>query len=232
MAGSMRRGVMQDLPSAPLPQGEPAGPRVVTTQLVNAFWQFLPAKSTTFWARSYFRNYPKPLFIGNLPPFPVPLPIIKLVVPQNQAFVLRSFDFAVYEQSGIGTEDLIAVPPSRVASYFGFEVKVANRSPYDFNTNVTARGQIINYNPAEAGSRSAPPVPGQGTAFPFSGPNQPLGENFATYVMSGGLIEMTVYVLREPVFDARMLSVTFGGYNVNERLLQSILSCITAPCVR
>lgn len=223
---TMRRGAKQDLPPAPLPQGEPARP-VVNTQIINAFWQFLPGKSTVFLVRSYFRNYPKPLFVGKLPPFPVPLPVTKLIVPPNQAFVVKDINFQVYEQSSIGVEDLVAVPPSRVVSYFGFEVKIANRSPYDFNTNVTARGQVIDYKPANAGSTTTPPIPGQGTAFPFSGPNQPLGENFAAYAMSGDLIELNVQVLREPVFDARMVSATFSGYNVDQRLLQTILGRLT-----
>jgi hypothetical protein len=223
----MRRGAREDLPPAPLPQGE-VGKPVVNTQVVNGFWQFLPSKSTVFLNRVYFRNYPKPLFVGQLPPFPVPLPVVKLVVPQNQAFILKDFSFKVYQQSGIGVEDIVEVPASRVASYFGFEVKVGNRSPYDFNTNVTARGQVIDYNPGKTNSTSSPPIPGQGTAFPFSGPNNPLGDSFATYAQSGDLIELTVQVLREPEFDARMMSAQFAGYNVDGRILQTILSRITA----
>jgi len=228
MTGSMRRGARQDLPPAPLPQGEVGRP-VVNTQIVNGFWQFLPAKSTVFLNRVYFRNYPKPLFVGKLPPFPVPLPVVKLVVPPNQAFIIKDLSFKVYQQSGIGTEDIVEVPPERVASYFGFEVKIGNKSPYDFNTNVTARGQVIDYAPVQgAGGRSVPPIPGQGTAFPFAGRNNPLGDNFATYAQSGDLIELTVQVLREPEFDARMLSAQFAGYNVDGRILQTILSRITA----
>jgi hypothetical protein len=216
------------LPPAPLPQGE-VGKPVVNTQIVNGFWQFLPAKSTVFLNRVYFRNYPKPLFVGKLPPFPVPLPVVKLVVPPNQAFIIKNLAFKVYQQSGIGTEDIVEVPPSRVASYFGFEVKIGNRSPYDFHTNVTARGQVIDYAPVQGGGgRSVPPTPGQGTAFPFSGVNNPVGDNFATYAQSGDLIELTVQVLREPEFDARMLSAGFEGYNVDGRILQTILSRITA----
>ena len=224
----MRRGAREDLPPAPLPQGERGKP-IVDVQLVNGFWQFLPAKSTVFLNRIFFRNYPKPLFIGKLPPFPVPLPIVKLVVPQNQAFIVKHLAFKVYQQSGIGTEDIVEVPPSRVASYFGFEAKIGNRSPYDMFTNVTARGQVINYAPAQgAGGQSVPPVPGAGTAFPFSGLNNPMGDNFAAYAMSGDLIELTVQVLREPQFDVRMLSAEFDGYNVDQRVLQTILSRITA----
>lgn len=224
----MRRGAREDLPPAPLPQGE-VGKPVINTQIVNGFWQFLPGKSTIFLNRVFFRNYPKPLFIGQLPPFPVPLPVVKLIVPQNQAFVIKDFSFKVYQQSGIGTEDLVEVPPSRVASYFGFEVKVGNKSPYDMMTNVTNRGQVINYKPAQgAGGSSVPPSPGAGTAFPFSGINNPLGDNFAAYAMSGDLIELTVYVLREPEFDARMMSAQFAGYNVDQRVLQTILGRITA----
>jgi hypothetical protein len=224
----MRRGARQDLPPAPLPQGEVSRP-VVTAQIVNGFWQFLPAKSTVFLNRIFFRNYPKPLFVGNLPPFPVPLPVVKLVVPQNQAFLIKNFGFKVYQQSGIGVEDITEVPAARVASYFGFEVKVGNRSPYDMVTNVTARGQVINYKPSQgAAGLSVPPVPGQGTAFPFSGTNNPLGEGFASYAMSGDAIELTVQVLREPPFDVRMMSAEFSGYNMDQRILQTILSRITA----
>lgn len=228
MAGSMRRGARQDLPPAPLPQGE-VGKPVVNTQIVNGFWQFLPAKSTVFLNKILFRNYPRPLFIGKLPPYPVPLPIAKLVVPENQAFIIKDFSFKVYQQSGIGTDDTVEVPSTRVASYFAFEVKVGNRSPYDMFTNITARGQVIDYAPVQgAGGRSVPPTVGQGTAFPFSGVNNPLGDNFANYAMSGDLIELTAYVLREPEFDARMLSAQFAGYNVDQRILQTILSRITA----
>jgi len=226
MTGSMRRGARQDLPPSPLPQGEVSRP-VVNTQIVNGFWQFLPAKSTIFLNRVYFRNYPKPLFVGKLPPFPIPLPVIGLIVPQNQAFIIKDLSFRVYQQSGIGVEDKVEVPPSRVASYFGFEVKIGNRSPYDFNTNVTARGQVIDYTVGKAGSTTFPPVPGQGTAFPFSGANNPLGDNFATYAQSGDLIELTVQVLREPEFDVRMMSAQFAGYNINQRILQTILGRLT-----
>lgn len=226
MSGSMRRGALQDMPPSPLPQSEP-GKSVSSTQIVNGFWQFLPGKSTIFMSRIYFRNYPKPLFVGKLPPFPAPLPIMKLVVPSQQAFILKSFEFNVYEQTGIGAENLVAVAPSRTASYFAFEVKVGNRSPYDLNTNVSARGQVINYNPSVNNAISSPPSPNQGTAFPFAGPNNPLGENFASYAQAGDAIELTALVLREPPYDVRMLSAQFGGYNLNGKLLQTILSRIS-----
>lgn len=224
---TMRRGARQDLPPAPLPQGE-VGKNAPPVTIVNGFWQFLPAKSTVFLVREYFRNYPKPLFVGKLPPFPFPLTVTRLKVPNNQAFVIKNFEFQAYEQSPVGEEELVTVSPGRLASYLGFEVKVSNRSPYDFNTNVTARGQVIDYKPAQAGYQSAPPLPGQGTVYPFSGPNNPLGENFAAYAQAGDEIEMNVWVLREPVFDLRMLSAGLSGYNVDGRVLQTILNRITA----
>ena len=227
MAVYMRRGALLDGPPSPLPQEE-TRKDVVNTQIVNGFWQFLPAKSTTFLSRVYFRNYPRPLFVGNFPPYPYPLPVVSLTVPSNQGFILKNFEFQVYEQSGIGAENIVAVDPSRVASYFGFEVKIDSRSPYDFNTNVTARAQALAYNPVQAGGTSAPPTVGQGTSYPFSGPNQPLAENFAAYAVAGQKIEMNVYVLREPQFDVRLLSAKLDGYNLDGRILQTILSRITA----
>lgn len=226
MSGSMRRGALLDMPPSPLPQDE-VGKPVANVQVVNGFWQFLPAKSTVFLSRVYFRNYPRPLFVGQLPPYPVSIPIRSLTVPNNQGFILKSFDFQVYEQSGIGQENIVAVDPSRVASYFGFEVKIDNRSPYDFNTNVTARGQVLAYNPGQGGGVSSPPVPGQGTVYPFSGENQPLGDKFAAYAVAGQKIELNVFVLREPPYDVRLLSAGLTGYNLNQRLLQTVLSRIT-----
>jgi hypothetical protein len=218
---------MFDHPPSPLPQGE-VGKAVVNTQIVNGFWQFLPAKATTFFSRVYFRNFPRPLFLGGLPPYPVAVPIVKLEVPSNQAFIIKNIEFNVYEKTPIGNDEYVAVSPSRVVTYFGFEILIGNRSPYDFSTNLTAGGDPIDYKPTQAGATTVPPFAGQGTNYPFSGPNQPLGENFAAYATSGEGITLVARVLREPPFDARLLTASLAGYNLNQRVLQDILGRITA----
>jgi len=224
----MRRGAAaMDLPPQPVPQYERGTP-VANVQVLNGFWQFLPSKSTTFIDRVYFKNFPRPITKVGFPSHPFSIPLATLEVPLNQAFILKSFSFRVFQQSGVGVEDIVETPPSRVASYLGFEILVGNQSPFDFNTNVTARGQVINYNPAQGpGKVASPPVVGQGSVFPFSGPVEPLGEAFATYAQSGQNIIARVWVLREPEFEARMLSVRISGYNLNSSLLQTILSRIS-----
>ncbi len=218
---------MQDLPPAPLPQDEPSkGAQPV--RVVDGFWQTMPAASTVFLSRVYFKTFPRPLFVGKLPPYPVPLPLVKLVVPRDQVFILKHISFKVYQQSGIGTDDIVEVPASRVTSYFGFEVKVGNRSPYNFSTNISARGQIIDFKPGNAGYAVSPPVPGAGTLYPFSGENQPVGDNFATYAQSGSAIELTAYAMREPEFDARLISAKLDGYDMDRRKFDSIIGRLTS----
>jgi hypothetical protein len=219
-----RRGAMFDLPPSPLPQNETGRP-VVTTQLVNAFWQFLPAKSTTFWSRIYFSQFPRPLFIGKYPPYPATIPIAKLQVPRNQGLIIKDIDFTVYQKTGVDTT--IALSPSEVASYLSFSTKIGNKSPFDFQTNTVIRNaptNVVNPN----GILSSAALPSQGTSFPFSGPQQPPGENFAAYADAGETIDLVAYVLREPPFDVQMVSAKVAGYNINQNLLQTILSRITA----
>jgi len=229
MSGSIRRGAatLSQSPSM-LPDVESAT-RVVNTQILNGFWQFLPSRSTTFLDRVYFANYPRPLFVGNLPPYPVPVPLVNLEVPNNMAFVLKSFEFEAYEASGIGVDDMTLVPQARVATYVGFQISIGNRSPLDYNTNVSMRGQVIQYDPTK-GSRgtSIAPLPMQGTIFPFAGPLEPLGEAFATYAVSGQQVNATAWILRPPQFEIRMFSVRISGYHMGQGDLKEILDKIVS----
>lgn len=219
-----RRGAMFDLPPSPLPQEEPAK-EVVTTQIVNGFWQFLPGRSTVFLERVFFADYPRPLFVGLRPPYPVPLRVVTLTVPKNRAFILKSFEYQVYEQTGIGQGSLLAVDPSRVTTYFGFETQIGNRGLFDYMTNLTgaAGPQGVGPNGPNNGVASFAPAPGQGILYPFSGPVQPVGQNYAAYAVENEKITMTVNVLREPPFDTRIVMARLSGYNVDHRILQSIL---------
>lgn len=222
---SLRRGAVLDLPPSPMPQAEVPG-KVVPVEVTHGFFQTLPESGTNFLNRIFFKVIPKPLFVGTLPPYPFPIPILKLVVPPQQGWILKHFSFKVFQNTGIGVEDIVEVPPSRVTTYFAFEVKIDNRGIYDFATNVNARGQAINYGGAGNSTNNiAPPTPtpGQGTLFPFAGENQPVGDQFATYAVSGQLIELTAYILKEPEFEARSVSAQCDGINLNQVDLQKIL---------
>lgn len=216
---------LSTIPS-PLPQTG-AVRDVVSTQVVNGFWQFLPSRSTTFMEKIFFRSVPNPLFVGTVPPFPYQLSVFQLRVPNNQAFILRSFEFNAYQRSPIGNDDTEMIDPGRIVSYLGFEPKVGNRGLFDYTTNVTQRGAIINYNPSNVGGATPPPLPGQGTLFPFTGPVQPLGQNFAAYAIAGELIEMNVWLLRPMPFPLTMVSAQISGYNIPQRALESILTRIS-----
>lgn len=219
-----QRGAMFDTAPSPLPQ-EAASAPVVTTRLVNAFWQFLPGKSTTFWSRVYFRQYPKPLFIGLNQPYPSKIPIAALKVPQQQALIIKDIEFYAFQKTGAGST--VALSPSEVTSYLSFSIKIGNKSPFDFQTNTVIRNAPSNLNNPN-GILTQGSLPGQGTAYPFSGPQQPIGENFATYAVADETIELEAYVLRPLPYEMEMVGAKVAGYNLNQRLLDTILSRITA----
>lgn len=222
---TQRRGAMFDLPPSPLPQGETGRP-VSSTQIVNAFWQFLPSKSTTFYSRVYFREYPRPLFIGLAQPYPATIPVAAITVPKNQSLIIKEIEFTAFQSTGVGS--ISAIPAADVASYLAFSTKIGNRSPFDFQTNTAIRNAPVNYQNANSTILFTTPLPSQSTSSPFSGPQQPVGENFASYAVAGETIELVAYVLREPPFDVSMISAKIAGYNLNQNLLQSILARITA----
>jgi len=217
-----RRGQVQSTSPSPLPQGE-AGGGARPVRLTHAFTQFLPPRSFIFFQRAYFQDYPRPLQLSGKPPFPVAVTLSRLQIPQQQALVLRSTVFKVYEASGIGTDDIVEVEPGRTVGTFGFSTEIGNRGLIDFSTNITGNGTPVVWNPnQEIGPTGAAQV-GAGKIYPFAGKSQDGLENWAYYATPGEELKLTAWIMRPPPFDTRKFSVEINGYLVGWVQMQEIL---------
>jgi hypothetical protein len=205
---------------SPLPQEEVALP-VDSVRVVDAYFQFLPSQQLTFFQRPFFANYPIPLALAGMPPYPRPISLLKLQAPKEACIVLQSSVFKVFEHSGIDPKDIVEVDPSRVTTVFGFQLKIGGRGSLDYMTNLTTKGDpiILQNNPVPTYA----PNPGQGTYYPFAGASQVGLQNFATYVRPGQTIEAAAIALRAPPFETKLLSVEINGFLVPEFQLDRIL---------
>ena len=208
----MDRRAVRSLNVSPLPQEE-RGVHAAPVRIQDAFTQFLPARDLLFFQRVYFAPYPRPFQVAGPPNFPVALPLAEIEAPANQVIVIQHVSFRVFMHSGIGVNDIIQVPPSRVTTYFGFQFQIGNRGLTDYSSNINARGQPVNLG-GNAGT-SLPPQPGQSSYYPFAGASFPLN-NFASYARPRSLISAKILVLQRPEYDTRLFSVEMGGYLLGE----------------
>jgi len=208
---------------SPLPQEEVPGQATPVT-VQDAYFQFLPSQQLTFFQRAYFANYPIPVAVQGPPPYPRAIQLARISAPAEQAVVLQNSNFKVYEHTGIDPKDVIEVPPSRLVTVFGFQLKVGGRGTTDFNTNLTTTGEPVVTNAGKGPQTVFPPTPGQGSFYPFAGPSQLGLQSFAAYVRPGQTIEAVVIALRAPPFETKLLSVEIGGFLVPEFQLDRILN--------
>jgi hypothetical protein len=215
-----RTGNAQSQLPQQLPQEE-IGKKAQLVRVSDAFFQFLPSQQLTFFQRPYFARYPIPLVIVGSPPYPRPVPLCRIKAPAQQGVVVQHTAFKVYEHTGIDPEDVVEVDPTRLVTVFGFQFAIGNRGTTDLNTNVTARGDIINYG-GDIPIGFAP-TPGQGSFYPFGGAQQKSLNNWAAYARPNQTIEATVVVLRPPPFDVRLFSFELGGFLLPEFALDTML---------
>lgn len=220
-----RHGALMPVAPSPLPQENPVGP-VVPVRVVGAFSQFLPGRDRTFFQRIYSANYPRPIVMGPGPPFPIPIPVIRIKAPAQQVIVIKDVIWQVYQNSGIGMEDVVQTDPTRVAGYFALQFSVGNRNMADFNSNVTVRGTPTFF-PGNNPNSGAAAIGGGGTNYPFAGSIVPKGEHFASYARPNETIDATVQVLRYPSFDTRGFTVKLEGWLANENELDNIVDRLT-----
>lgn len=219
---SGRFGILQSEGREPLPQEESRS-GVASARIADAFFQFLPNNTTLFWQRVYFAQYPRPVQGGGLPGFPRTVQLARIQAPAEQSIVIKSATFRVYEHTGIDVDDVMEVDPSRTTTVFGFQTQVGNRGLTDYNTNLTARGDVLAFNPAKAGGTGFAPQPGQGSFYPFAGSSQFGLDNFAYYARPRQTIDANVIILRPPPFDTRLFSVELTGLVMPEVTLDTIL---------
>ena len=198
----------------------------------DGFLQFLPSRSLIFFQRAYFADYPKPLQKAGLPPYPFPVPVARIQAPARQAIIIRNTAFSVYKATNIAPGDTEQVSRARAVGYFGFQTSVGGRGMTDFNTNVTAKGQVLalsgTVDPDGTGFNTFAPTPGQGSFYPFPGSSQIGLENFAYYARPGQSITMTVQILKPQPYETTSFSAEITGYVVGEHVLDKVLSRLSS----
>jgi hypothetical protein len=212
---------------SPLPQEE-VPPSPTPVRIVDGFTQYLPQYSRVFFQRSYFAPYPRPLQMGAQTATPRDIPVFSIQAPRNQGIVVREVEWSVLRRSGIGQDEVVAVNPSRVVTYFGLNFSVGNKGIADFNTNVVAPGTPVLFKGIGQGGTLIAPQGAQGTTYPFAGPITPKGDVFyATYAQSNDNIAASVRIMRPPNFEAMYFVVTFKGWLATQNEMDRIVASVT-----
>jgi hypothetical protein len=192
----------------------------VPVRIAHGFLSNLPGRSRIFFQRQFFVDYPRPIQMGPGSPFPRVIPIATIEAPKQQAIVIRTVRFKAYQHSGIGIEDLQAVPDGRGIGTLGFRFNVGNRGIADFQTNLPGRGVPVVF--GQQGSVASAPRLGQGSTYQGLGQITP-DEGFAKYAMPGDIIKSDAVIFRPPSFDLRILRVDISGWLASEYEIQKII---------
>ena len=230
----MRSGLQPRIPS-PLPQeevGRPAQP----VRVVDAFYQFLPPKSLSFFKRTYSVRAPRPLIpsITVAPAFPRKLPIARIKVPSQQVLVFQDVVFTAYRNTNIDPLDYVPLSPlenKRLLGFVGYGFTVGDRSFFNANTNVGSLADSSGV-PGSAGGGDIfsttlnGVVSGSSAIIPYQGSLAEGTRGFAAYGRPGQTIDASAVFIRLPPFEVERFTVDFSGYLLNEAHFDKILSKI------
>jgi len=216
---------------SPLPQEAPRS-KVQPVSVVNAFYQFLPPKSLSFFKRSYFSKAPRPLIAsaGISPVFPRILPLARIKMPTQQVLVFQDIVFTAYRASNIDPNDYTPLTPfenKRLLGFVGYSFTIGGRSVADANTNV---GSFASSGGAAGGGGDIPvPSPANpvssatSTYLPYQGSIAEGTHGFAAYGMPGQVIEAAAVFLSPPPFEIGRFTVDISGYLLNETHYNELL---------
>jgi hypothetical protein len=218
-----RQGGTSPLNVSPLPQEDPARGDGPPSRLVDGFQLGLPTLSRSFFQRDFWTVYPRPIFVAGTTPFPRQLTVVRFRVPGSQVLVIRDVAFHVYQHSGIGVDDIVAVPSSRVPGTFAFKFTVGNRDMTNYATTLPGTPNAGALTPEIAGI-VVPRTP-DGNLYSKTGSITPKVPNqvFAAYGRPNDEIVAQVYVLRNPNFDTRAFSVEVSGWLANETNFEGMM---------
>lgn len=218
-----RQGGTAPLNSSPLPEEDRARAGTAPSRIVDGFQFGLPTLSRSFFQRDFWIVYPKPIFVAGTSPFPRNLTIIRFRVPGNQVLVIRDVAFHAYQHSGIGVDDIVAVPADRVPGTFAFSFTVGNRGLTDYATTLPGTPSAAALTPEVAGV-TVPRTP-QSNLYSKTGSITPKvpQQVFAAYGRPNDEVVAQANVLRNPNFDVRALSVEISGWLANETELERII---------
>ena len=219
---------------SPLPQEE-AHKKIQPVSVINAFYQFLPTQSLSFWKRSYFIRVPRPLIasvLGSSPSFPRVLPIARIAVPKQRVLVFQDVVFTAYKNTNIDPLDYVPLSPlenKRLFGFVGYNFTVGGRSFFDANTNIGS-------------NTSTSGVPGSGGDIPTGGGNLVTGgssalipyqgsmadgtKGFSAYGRPAQVMEAAAVLLRVPPFEIERFTVDISGYTLNETVFDEVTKAI------
>jgi hypothetical protein len=218
-----RQGGTASLGVSPLPQEDPAGGNASPQRQVDGFSAGLPTRSRTFFQRDFWMVYPKPIFVAGTSPFPRNLTIIRFRIPSSQVLVIRDVSFHAYQHSGIGVDDIVAVPPGRIPGTFAFSFSVGNRGMVDYATTLPGTPSAGALTPEVAGV-TVPRTP-QANLYSKTGSIAPRvpEQTWAAYGRPNDDVVAQVNVLRPPNFDVRAIEVEISGWLANESEFDRII---------
>jgi hypothetical protein len=230
----MRSGLQPRIPS-PLPQEE-AGRPAQPVRVIDAFYQFLPPKSLSFFKRTYAVRAPRPLIpsITVTPAFPRKLPIARIKVPSQQVLVFQDVVFTAYRNTNIDPLDYVPLSPlenKRLLGFVGYGFTVGDRSFFNANTNVGSLADSSGV-PGSAGGGDIfsttlnGVVSGSSAIIPYQGSLAEGTRGFAAYGRPGQTIEASAVFIRLPPFEVERFTVDFSGYLLTEAHFDKILSKI------
>jgi len=209
---------------SPLPQESPRrGAQPVS--VVDAFYQFLPPKSLSFWKRTYSSRAPRPLIasVGVTPVFPRTLPLTRILVLKQQVLVFQDVVFTAYRASNIDPNDYTPLTPfenKRLLGFVGYSFNVGGRSFVDANTNVgsfaASGGAAGGGGDIQAPGPANPISSASSTYLPYQGSLAEGTHGFAAYGMPGAVIEAAAVFLSPPPFEIGRFTVDMSGYYLNE----------------
>lgn len=231
----MRSGLQPRIPS-PLPQEE-SGRAAQPVRVVDAFYQFLPPKSLSFFKRTYSVRSPRPLIpaITVAPAFPRKLPIARIKIPPQQVLVFQDVVFTAYRNTNIDPLDYVPLSPlqnKRLLGFVGYGFTVGDRAFFNANTNVGSLSDSSGV-PGSAGGGGEfnqptlnSVVSGSSAIIPYQGSLAEGTRGFAAYGRPGQTIEASAVFIRLPPFEVERFTVDFSGYLMTEAHFDKVLSKI------
>lgn len=231
----MRSGLQPRIPS-PLPQEE-SGRAAQPVRVVDAFYQFLPPKSLSFFKRTYSVRSPRPLIpaITVAPAFPRKLPIARIKIPSQQVLVFQDVVFTAYRNTNIDPLDYVPLSPlenKRLLGFVGYGFTVGDRAFFNANTNVGSLADSSGV-PGSAGGGGEfgqatlnSVISGSSAIIPYQGSLAEGTRGFAAYGRPGQTIEASAVFIRLPPFEVERFTVDFSGYLMTEAHFDKVLSKI------
>jgi hypothetical protein len=231
----MRSGLQPRIPS-PLPQEE-SGRAAQPVRVVDAFYQFLPPKSLSFFKRTYSVRSPRPLIpaITVAPAFPRKLPIARIKIPPQQVLVFQDVVFTAYRNTNIDPLDYVPLSPlenKRLLGFVGYGFTVGDRAFFNANTNVGSLADSSGV-PGSAGGGGEfgqatlnSVISGSSAIIPYQGSLAEGTRGFAAYGRPGQTIEASAVFIRLPPFEVERFTVDFSGYLMTEAHFDKVLSKI------